>query len=233
MNAPVKSISKVGGKVFVKVKRGGKLQPKEATDVILAIPPSVWHTISFPERFKGQKTDPPVKLKKPPQMGWNVKYLMRFKKRFWEDFSSSPTLTEDGPVDITWETTEAIKDPDHTMVAFSGAEDAKACVDWPSKRRQARYMKTLRTVYPGIDERLVKDKFMNWPKEKWTQASYYFPRLHEVTKWGPFWKAGYNDWLHFAGEHTSYAFMGYMEGALTSGYRLARRIAVDDELIHA
>ena len=31
--------------------------------------------------------------------------------------------------------------------------------------------------------------------------------------------------LHFAGEHTCYAFMGFMEGALNSGVRAAARIA--------
>jgi monoamine oxidase len=39
--------------------------------------------------------------------------------------------------------------------------------------------------------------------------------------------------LHFTGEHTCYAFMGYMEGALSSGYRIARRIAVRDDLFPA
>ena len=34
--------------------------------------------------------------------------------------------------------------------------------------------------------------------------------------------------LHFAGEYTSYAFMGYMEGALESGAAAARRIAARD-----
>jgi monoamine oxidase len=74
---------------------------------------------------------------------------------------------------------------------------------------------------------------MNWPKEDWTEASYYFPRVNEVTTWGPFWKAGYGDWLHFAGEHTCYAFVGYMEGALSSGYRLARKLAVRDKIFPA
>jgi monoamine oxidase len=30
--------------------------------------------------------------------------------------------------------------------------------------------------------------------------------------------------LHLAGEHTCYAFVGYMEGALQSGVRVAQRI---------
>jgi hypothetical protein len=34
--------------------------------------------------------------------------------------------------------------------------------------------------------------------------------------------------LHFAGEHTSYKFVGYMEGALNSGAALAQRIAKRD-----
>jgi len=36
--------------------------------------------------------------------------------------------------------------------------------------------------------------------------------------------------LHFAGEHCSYAFLGYMEGALNSGSRVARKIAKRDGL---
>jgi monoamine oxidase len=47
-------------------------------------------------------------------------------------------------------------------------------------------------------------------------------------KWGPIFKAGFANRLQFAGEHTCYAFMGYMEGALTSGYRVASRIAIRD-----
>lgn len=39
-------------------------------------------------------------------------------------------------------------------------------------------------------------------------------------------------WLHFAGEHTSYAFIGYMEGALSSGYRL-RNLAIRDHIFPA
>jgi monoamine oxidase len=37
--------------------------------------------------------------------------------------------------------------------------------------------------------------------------------------------------LHFAGEHTSYKFVGYMEGALNSGATIAKRIAVRDGVL--
>jgi monoamine oxidase len=72
---------------------------------------------------------------------------------------------------------------------------------------------------------------MDWPRKLFTQGSYYFPAPKEVSSWGPFWKTGYLNWLHFAGEHTCCAFMGYMEGALSSGFRLAHRLAVRDRLL--
>ena len=50
----------------------------------------------------------------------------------------------------------------------------------------------------------------------------------EVTTVGPLLYAGVENRLHFAGEHTCYKFVGYMEGALNSGASIARRLAVRD-----
>jgi monoamine oxidase len=59
---------------------------------------------------------------------------------------------------------------------------------------------------------------------KWAQASYSFPKRDDIMHWDPKFSEGYGGRLHFAGEHTCYAFTGYMEGALQSGYRLARKL---------
>jgi len=226
---PVDSISHKDGKYRIQIAGGNFIESNEneAVDVVLAIPPSVWANITFEDEdlthLLGSKVG----------MGSNVKYLMRLKERFWKKYGSSPTLTEDGPVDITWETTEDEKLHDYVMVAFSGAKHAETCRSWPSSIQRDKYMKVLEEVYPGVNAATVDTKFMDWPSEKWAKASYHFPRKNEVTTWGPLWKAGHDGWLHFAGEHTCYAFMGYMEGALSSGYRLARRLAVRDGRLQA
>jgi monoamine oxidase len=215
-------------------KKPKKLKPVHADEVILAIPPSVWHLIDFKNK------DLRLRLGKAPHLGVNTKNLFALKKRFWQNFASSPTLTDsNGPADMTWETTEDTKHqkrtnrkPDFAFVAFSGAAHSQALLDLPSDAaRRAALQDQLRNVYPGIDTQIEKSKFMDWPHKLFTQGSYYFPAPNEVTAWGPFWKTGYLDWLHFAGEHTSYAFMGYMEGALSSGFRLAHRLAVRDKLL--
>jgi monoamine oxidase len=227
----VKEVQRKDGKALLKVVdktgRPVKGSEKPVDDVILAIPPSVWDRIIFRDDELRQK------LQNPPAMGRNVKFLMRFDTRFWQQFSSSPTLSEDGPVDLTWETTEDDRKGQFAMVAFSGSDDAERCRRWPAKKRKGRYVAAMKTTYPDIGRQIRGSRFMDWPKEKWSMGSYYFPRVNEVTKWGPLWRAGHDGWLHFAGEHTAYAFMGYMEGALSSGYRLARRIAVRDGVLQA
>ena len=69
---------------------------------------------------------------------------------------------------------------------------------------------------------------MDWPSDEWTQCGYSFPAPGEVTTVGPMLREGVGGRLHFAGEHASYAFIGYMEGALNSGVALANRLAVRD-----
>jgi monoamine oxidase len=72
---------------------------------------------------------------------------------------------------------------------------------------------------------------MDWPGDAWTRASYSFPAPGQVTVQGPLLREGVNGRLHFAGEHTCYAFVGYMEGALNSGAAVAKRLAVRDGVL--
>jgi len=218
-NSPVHSIQLKNEKVCVEVN-GQQTVP--ADDLILAVPPSVWKQIKFKNR------DLQLKLNNWPQMGKNVKFLMNFKRRFWEDTGTSPTLTQDGPADLTWETTEEKRKGNFAMVAFSGADDAAKCSDWPVSELRSNYTKALASVYVKINSEMQTHDFANWPIEPWTEASYCFPAPGEVVAWGPMFQLGYQRQIHFAGEHCCYAFIGYMEGALQSGFRTARRMAVRD-----
>ena len=76
---------------------------------------------------------------------------------------------------------------------------------------------------------LVDARFKNWPDDPYVLASYAFPAKGDFTVWGPIFDKGVGH-LHFADEHTCYAFIGYMEGALQSGIRAANRLMVRDNL---
>jgi monoamine oxidase len=174
-NSPVQSIHLTGGKVYMEVN--GQ-QPSPADDLILAVPPSVWSLIKF------KNPDLQRKLRNWPQMGKNVKFLMSFNRRFWEDTGTSPTLTQDGPTDLTWETTEKSKRGDFAMVAFSGGDDAATCSEWADSEAKENYKKALEKVYVRIGPEMREHDFANWPKDPWTRASYSFPAPGEVVHGG-------------------------------------------------
>jgi monoamine oxidase len=192
-------------------------KPLTGSDVIVAIPPTKWRGIAFS----------PI-LPKPynVQFGQNVKYLMNVQSDCWKP--DGPDMSSDGPIDLTWEGT-AEGGPRAGLVAFSGANDAAECRSWHA--RKSMYLRTLATVYPNISESCQKGLFMDWPGKKWTLGSYSFPKPGEVTRVGPLLRSGFKGRVHFAGEHTCYAFVGYMEGALRSGLRVAEQIARRDRVI--
>jgi monoamine oxidase len=71
---------------------------------------------------------------------------------------------------------------------------------------------------------------MNWPSDPWTNAGYTFFAPRQVMTIGPALRAGVGR-LHFAGEYASLPFPGYMEGALSTGVAVARRLAKRDNAV--
>ena len=107
---------------------------------------------------------------------------------------------------------------------------ADQAIAWSPEERQARYLEALEPVFPGIGNHLVAAKFINWHDDPFARGSYSFPAPGQVTSIGPILQKGLGR-LHFAGEHCCPAFVGYMEGALQSSVRLARRLAERDGVV--
>jgi monoamine oxidase len=217
LNTPVSEVTIAADRVVVTCADGRSLT---ADDAILTVPPSAWDQIEF---------DPPLPAVLRPQMGHNVKYLISLKNRFWLSDNLSPESLSNGNVQATWEATAGqAGDAPAGMVAFSGGAGADAMSTLPEAERDAAYAEELRLRYPKFGEAFVASRFMDWPSVPWTRASYSFAAPGEVTTMGPILDEGIEGRLHFAGEHTCYKFAGYMEGALTSGLKIARRLALRD-----
>src|SRR4029077_7795108 len=92
--------------VVVKLANGDNLR---GVEVVLAVPPNVWDRIEF---------TPPLDMKLKPSMGQNVKFVMSFRQEFWKLNHLSPNYSADGPIDLTWESTDHQRGPGVAMVAF-------------------------------------------------------------------------------------------------------------------
>jgi monoamine oxidase len=214
----VRAIAVTNSNVRVTLANGKVL---EGDHVVLAVPPTVWNKIAI---------DPMLPANLVPQMGSNVKFLMALNGPFWRRAELGPEILTDGPVSATWHATDGQRGAGEAMVAFSGGTAADTCREWTATQRNENYLAELQKIYKGIRPAFVRARFMDWPGDPWVKASYSFPAPGQVTSQGPIFRQGLGR-LHFAGEHTSYAFMGYMEGALNSGAAVARRIAVRDGVI--
>ena len=215
---PVRSVELTDKGARVLLATGKTL---EADRVILTAPPSTWNRIAIDPAL------PPGLL---PQMGSNVKFLMGLNGPFWRRAELAPDLLSDGPANMTWHATEGQKGAGEAMVAFSGGPSAEICRDWGARRTE-NYLAELGKVYKGIRGSFTgKARFMDWPGDTWSKASYSFPAPGQVTAQGPTLYDGLGR-LHFAGEYSSYAFMGFMEGALHSGAAVAKRIAEKDGVV--
>jgi monoamine oxidase len=188
----------------------------EADYAVLAVPPMTWNRIAFTPRLHVSDT---------PQMGSNVKFLMKTRDLFWRVSHLGPDSLGDGPIHLTWHTTQRQKVAGAGVVAFSGGPAADTCRSWTAAERTPNYLAALSKIYPGIGASFERARFMDWPSDVWVKGSYSFPAPGEVTTLGPQLQEPLARRVFLAGEHTCYAFVGYMEGALQSGARAAKRIA--------
>jgi len=219
----VRAVEVKADKVVVTCSDGRTL---ECDDVVVAVPPSVWERL-------GLSPAAPASLR--PQMGTAVKYLSPVKSRFWEPAGISQYSLGDGEIGWTWDGTdnqrgEPIEEDPACLTAFSGGAGAAVLSSMEdAAARHALYKEKLGAIFPGYADHLAGEpRFMNWPKDRWTGCGYSFPAPGEVTTLGPLWQRPHANRVHFAGEHCCYKFVGYMEGALSSGVALAKRLAVRD-----
>lgn len=189
----------------------------EADAVVLATPPTAWERITF---------DPPLPAERKPQFGRNVKLILKCDKPFWKDAGLAPDVYSDGLIQIGWNSADG-GEAGVAYTLFNGADKTDELRALPADVRTRRACEAMAPAFPGMLEHVTKDLFVDWPGMPRVKGSYSFPAVGEVTRIGRTLVDGVADGLaplRFAGEHTSYAFMGYMEGALSSGIRVARQL---------
>ncbi len=213
LNTAVTEISTSDKAVRVTTASG---KTHEADDVVLCVPPTTWSRIRF---------DPMLPDTLRPQMGQAVKFLSSVRDRFWERHdmgSSSMSYTGTGH---TWLGTgnQNPTDQREVLISFISGPTAQKWSNHPAQNRIPDYQGQVESLQPGFLEAMEKTVFMDWLSEPWTKGGYSFPAPGQIISQGPVMREGIGR-LHFAGEHTCYQFVGYMEGGLRSGVDAAKRI---------
>ena len=202
-------------------------QTHVADYVVLAIPPSLWPAASHPQIA----ITPALPTDHYISMGKSVKYLSQLKHRFWIGEGLAPSATSN-QFGVTWEGTDNQIAPPGRNVAlnlFAGGPVAQNALEELQRGGNPAvdhfYSERIGAVYQNYASNLSDDpEFMAWPEDPWTRAGYSCPAPGEVTRAGPLLEKAFQKRMFFAGEHTCFAYFGYMEGALQSGKRAASAI---------
>jgi monoamine oxidase len=85
-------------------------------------------------------------------------------------------------------------------------------------------LQELEQVFPGTSAAYTGRAYEDhWALDPWVRGAYSYYRVGQAASYGPLAGASEGRFL-FAGEHTSIANIGFLDGAVETGERTARRL---------
>ena len=198
----------------------GKVVDQDADIVVLTVPFSILRDV------KMQVDLTPLKVKAIRELGYgaNAKVLVGFRSRPWEKQGYSGATYTDEMFQLAWANSLLQPGAAGGMTLYSGGKLAHDAGQGTAEEAAVRLMRGVERAYPGATgERNGKVSRMHWPTVPWTKGSYscYKPGQWTTIAGSEGLPAGN---LFFAGEHCSYDFQGYMNGAAQSGADTARAV---------
>lgn len=209
-----------------------------ADKVILTLPFAVLRTLDFSRAgFDGMKRRAIDEL----GAGRNAKLQLQFESRYWNTSGpwgiSNGSSTTDLGYQNTWEVSRAQSGAAGIIVDYTGGDVAAAfqpsspysrADTSPKVAAYARaFLRQLEIVFPGISARWNGRATLAAPiLDPNLLCSYSYFRVGQYTAFGGYEGVPQSS-IHFAGEHTSQDFQGFMEGGASEGIRAAL------EVVHA
>ncbi|MGZ8667692.1 MAG: FAD-dependent oxidoreductase [Solirubrobacterales bacterium] len=162
-------------------------------------------------------------------MGTNSKLLMQFRHRPARFRRWNGDLVSDHPPFDTWDTSLTQRGRTGLLTIYTGGAAGRRYratrAHGPAPARVVREtLAALERAVSGISEDFNGRAWLDqWSADPWSRGSYSAFLPGQVTDFlGAIARA--EGGLHFAGEHTSVAYQGFLEGAVRSGERCAGEV---------
>lgn len=205
-----------------------------ADEVILALPFAVLRTLNYSKAgFDGRKVTAITQL----GAGRNVKLNVQFNSRPWYATGSDGSLYSDLPFQSGWEVSRGQGGASGILVEYPGANVSQSMGQKNPYSTTAnnsavttytnQFLSQLEAIYPGITAQ--------WNGKAMLSTPFTDPNFNcSYSYWKPTQYVGFSGYegmrmgnIHFAGEHCSVNFQGFMEGGAQEGQRAANEILGD------
>jgi monoamine oxidase len=219
-----------GGSFTLTLRQGSVMLTPPAYDhVVLALPFSLLRSVNYSKAgFEPLKM---TAIKELP-MGTNSKLHVEFTDRFWYDADNNGNTYADTGYQNTWEVSRAQNNTTKgLLVDYTGGKIGASFGSGTPESRAQQFMAQLQPLFDPYDI-TVADHWTQratvdfWTAYPWTKGSYSYWKVGQYTKFSGMEKERQGT-CHFAGEHTSQDFQGYLNGAVETGERAAGEILGD------
>jgi monoamine oxidase len=166
-------------------------------------------------------------------LGSNSKIQMQFSRRVWNAERWTGNMYTDGVVQGGWEATIDQPGAAGILIALPGGEEGAdigrryglRSYEGPAPQAMARdFLAGFDESFPGTRDAYNGKAYYAWSSgDPHIGGAYSYLKPGQYTSFNGIQGRRHGN-LHFAGEHTSVNFQGFMEGALRSGYRCATEV---------
>ena len=213
---------------------GGTSKVVTADEVILSMSFSVLRTLDYRKAgFDKLKQAAITQL----GSGINAKLNVQFNSRIWNKSGSDGSIYTDLPLQSGWDVTRGQAGETGIFVEYPGADVAKSMAQSNPYTTNAtnpqvttfaqQLLKQMEPIFPGITKQWNGKAMLSTP---FTDPNF----LCSYSYWKPGQYTGFSGYekmrqgnIHFAGEHCSQDFQGFMEGGASEGVRAAYEILAD------
>jgi monoamine oxidase len=210
------------GAYALSFREGSATRTVTADRVVLALPFTIMRrSVDFSKAGFGREK---TKAIRELGMGTNSKLNVGFKTRHWRGLGCNGDTYADTGYQATWEVSRAQPGTPGILVDYTGGVIGDSFGAGTPATRAMRFLDQIEPLLPGIKSQWDGSATVDyWAAYPWTRGSYSYYRRGQYTAFGGA-EEQVSGACHFAGEHTTQDFQGYLQGAVFSGQRAAAEV---------
>jgi monoamine oxidase len=206
-------------------KQSGRSKSVTADQVVLALPFSIMR--SSVDWSQAGFAAPKARAIREQGMGTNSKLHVQFRDRHWVGLGNNGNTYADTGYQNTWEVTRAQPGGSGILVDYTGGTIGASFGSGTPVSRAQQFLAQIEPVLPGISAKFNGRATIDfWSAYPWTKGSYSYWKVGQYQAFAGAERERSGN-CHFAGEHTSVDFQGYLNGGVESGERAASEILAD------
>ncbi len=207
-----------GGRVRLTFATPGGTIERSCDHLVLALPFHALHGVDLSGlEMREEKRQAIANL----TVASNAKMIMQFTERHWRSFGASGDIWSDRDFQATWDSSTAQAGEMGLLTNYLGGDYAANFNQGTPEERARMFLQDVEPILPGLGSRWTGRVFRAYPLGspllRGAYPAYGVGQFTTIRGLEPEPEGN----VHFAGDHTSLRFQGFLEGAAESGERVA------------